>query len=51
MANLCKWKKDRIDKKFDELVKIVRNPKFVCTKCGRVANSKKWLCKPRSIGD
>lgn len=51
MANLCKWKKSRIEKHFDDFVKIVRNPKFVCMKCGRVANSKKPLCKPKSLAD
>ena len=43
---LCKWKKDDISKKLDILSDIVRNPKFVCKKCGRVADKKKWLHKP-----
>ena len=30
-------------------LKLVSNPKFVCQNCGRVANSKKTLCKPESI--
>jgi hypothetical protein len=43
---LCKWKEDDINKKFDKFSDIVRNPKFVCKKCGRVADKKKWLHKP-----
>ncbi len=46
---LCKWKKDDIEKKLDTLSDIVRNPKFVCKKCGRVADKKKWLHKPVAL--
>ena len=42
---LCKWKQDDIKKNFDDFNDIVRKPKFVCTKCGRVAAKKKWLHK------
>jgi len=38
---LCKWKENDISKKFDKFADIVRNPKFVCKKCGRVADTKK----------
>jgi hypothetical protein len=46
---LCKWKEDDINKKFDKFSDIVRNPKFVCKKCGRVADKKKWLHKPATL--
>jgi hypothetical protein len=46
---LCKWKQDDIKKKFDDFSDIVRNPKFVCTKCGRVADKKKWLHKTAAL--
>jgi len=46
---LCKWKKDDISEKFDKFIDIVRNPKFVCKKCGRVADKKKLLHKPVSL--
>jgi len=42
---LCKWKQDDIKKNLDDFSDIVRNPKFVCLKCGRVADKKKWLHK------
>ena len=43
---LCKWKEDDISKYFDKYLNVVRNPKFVCKKCGRVANKKGRLHKP-----
>jgi riboflavin synthase len=46
---LCKWKEDRLTEKLDELMDIVREPKFLCKKCGRVANDEKLLHKPISI--
>ena len=46
---LCKWKQGDITGNFDKFRDIVRNPKFVCTKCGRVADKKKWLHKPVAI--
>ena len=46
---LCKWKQEDITKKFDKYCDIVRNPKFVCTKCGRVADKKKRLHKPAAL--
>jgi 3-methyladenine DNA glycosylase/8-oxoguanine DNA glycosylase len=46
---MCKWKEDDISEKFDKYLNIVRNPKFVCKKCGRVADKKKLLHKPASI--
>jgi 3-methyladenine DNA glycosylase/8-oxoguanine DNA glycosylase len=46
---LCKWKEDDINKKFEKFCDIVRNPKFVCKKCGRVADKKKWLHKSAAL--
>ena len=46
---LCKWKQDDINKKFEKFSDIVRNPKFACTKCGRVADKKKWLHKAAAL--
>jgi hypothetical protein len=30
-------------------IDLISKPKFICINCGRVANSKKNLCKPESI--
>jgi len=46
MEELCKWKQSKFEKELETLRKIVAHPRFVCTKCGRVADSKKWLCEP-----
>ena len=46
---LCNWKSQDITKKLDKFSDIVRNPQFVCTKCGRVADKKKWLHKPMAL--
>ncbi len=43
---LCKWHKDDIKTNSGKLVKIVRKPKYLCEKCGRVSRGKKSLCKP-----
>jgi lipopolysaccharide biosynthesis regulator YciM len=46
---LCKWKKDEYIDDLQKLIKIVKNPKYVCTKCGRVAKKEKWLCETKPI--
>jgi hypothetical protein len=46
---LCKWSKSRYVKDMDMLREIVREPKYVCKDCGRVAGEKKWLCKTVKI--
>jgi hypothetical protein len=38
-----------ITKKLGKFSDIVRNPQYVCTKCGRVADQKKWLHKPAAL--
>ncbi len=43
---LCKWKEEDIAKKFDEFIDIVKNPTFVCKKCGRVADKKNGCINP-----
>ena len=46
---LCKWKSEDITKKLSKFSDIVREPQFVCIKCGRVADKKKWLHKPATL--
>ena len=41
---LCDWSAKDIDKNYDELKNLVRKPKFICEKCARVSNKKKYLC-------
>ncbi len=47
--NLCKWKKKDFTDNFDDLKKIVQNPNYICSKCGRAASAKKYLCDPESF--
>jgi len=49
IRELCKWKSESYLKELDLLCTIVSSPRFVCTKCGRVADKKKWLCKPQKL--
>ena len=37
------------EKKFDEVRELVRNPKFMCFNCGRVADAEKNLCNPMPL--
>ena len=34
---------------FKKIVKIVKNPKYICIKCARVAIEKKYLCEPEKM--
>ena len=43
---LCKWSKSKYIKDLDKLRDIVKDARYVCKDCGRVAHDKKWLCKP-----
>lgn len=46
---LCKWDKSNYEKKLDKLISIVKESQYVCPKCGRTANDKKYLCKSEKI--
>jgi len=37
--------------KFDveKMKRLVKNPKYICTCCGRVANKKELLCSPEAL--
>jgi hypothetical protein len=37
--------------KFDEIRELVRDPKFICFNCGRVADSDRNLCNPMPLDD
>ena len=48
-VSICKWSSGDVDANLDELWKMVREPRFACKSCGRVAKKKKWLCKPTRL--
>lgn len=44
---ICDWKKSDLERHRDKLEALIRNPQFLCMKCGRAANTKKVLCRAR----
>ena len=51
MANtLCKRvKDDYLKENLKEYIKMVKEPKYICKKCGRVAEKEEMLCKPKKM--
>jgi hypothetical protein len=48
--SLCKLVGNKILKEEPAAyIDLVSKPRFICFNCGRVANSKKNLCKPENI--
>ena len=39
------------EKRFEEIMDLVKEPKFMCFNCGRVADSKSNLCNPMPMED
>ena len=46
--HLCDLKKS-LKTELALFASLVDGPTHICRKCGRVANNKKWLCKPISL--
>jgi hypothetical protein len=49
VKGLCKWKRAEYREQKKLLHQIVAKPKYVCLRCGRVADKKKWLCEPEAL--
>ena len=49
--SLCKESKESVMANIDEILDAVKKPKFICEKCARVSNKKKYLCDPLRISD
>jgi hypothetical protein len=48
--NLCKLVKDDVlEEARKDYKKLVAHPTHLCTKCGRVCNDKKLLCRPEKL--
>lgn len=49
---LCKLaKKSWLNEHLQEYVELIRDPTWICTKCGRPSNDERRLCKPVPLGD
>lgn len=48
---ICDWSKKDLETNPEALFAITRDPRFYCRKCGRVANTKKVLCKAKDFGE
>jgi hypothetical protein len=46
---LCELKKDCLKENPQDYKKLVRDARFLCKKCGRVARDEERLCKPVSL--
>ena len=47
---LCKLvKDDYLKENLKEYIKMVKEPKYICKKCGRVAEKEGMLCKPKKM--
>ena len=49
IKKLCGIKKADYDSLQKEIFNIVKKPSYICSKCLRVANDKKHLCKGKEI--
>ncbi len=49
---LCKLVKDEyLVAHLSEYIEIVKEPKYICKKCGRVSDKEKRLCKSKKMKD
>lgn len=46
--HLCQLIVDR-NKNLDKITGVVKNPKFICFNCARVAESEDFLCNPMPL--
>ncbi|WP_170253814.1 hypothetical protein [Acetobacterium paludosum] len=47
---LCKRvKEDYLKENLKEYITMVKEPKYICKKCGRVAEKEEMLCKPKKM--
>lgn len=47
---ICDWSKKELEAKSEKLYALTKDACYFCRKCGRVANTKKVLCKAENFG-
>jgi len=48
---ICDWTRKDFEKHPEKLQALTKNACFYCQKCGRVANTKKALCKAEAFSE
>ncbi len=51
IKKLCGVSKKDIEQNLEDLLPVLKKPKYVCTQCCRTAKAKKNLCKPLKLED
>jgi len=51
IKKLCGVKKSVFNLHKEEIVNITKKPRFICKKCMRVSNEKKYLCNGEAMDD
>ncbi len=46
---LCDFSKQYIQKNLEQILDVVEDANFICTKCARIANNSDYLCKAQKI--
>lgn len=49
MKELCKINSSYYEENISDILKTIKKPKYICTKCVRAAKKKSHLCKPEKI--
>ena len=49
IKRLCGIKKSLLKENLVEVQRFVQEPRYICSKCARVANDEAVLCKPKRM--
>ncbi len=46
---MCEWNRKKLKKELPDYAESVKDPRYVCEKCIRVAHKKKNICEPLAL--
>jgi hypothetical protein len=46
---MCRLRKKVLKNDMEGYIRFIQDPRYLCTKCGRVANDRKNICKPYEL--